>query len=236
MHFKPIISRSVRITFALNIGWRATRLQAVTSSNGLGFFRPNSHDMVNRISLVCCHGRLLRQNIPRAIFLNMVRHNFMSLLRLCLGAKLHGELDLHSLSWTRELTKQPKHGQCWPKTISGSRFFDKAKSHLYCPTGAVQKDGPSAGITMATLLSLNEQLDGTIAIFSKIPSQKLYLDMYPGIMKEVMSDNMTGEDERDITWPKIMPNWFRKRRIEHTTANSRWRYNAWCLKPKRQKR
>ena len=52
---------------------------------------------------------------------------------------------------------------------------------------------------MATLLSLNEQLDGTIAIFSKIPSQKLYLDMYPCIMKEVMSDNMTGEDERDIT-------------------------------------
>ncbi|KOS18357.1 Lon protease -like protein [Escovopsis weberi] len=34
-------------------------------------------------------------------------------------------------------------------------FFDKAKMHLHVPDGAVSKDGPSAGITMATsLLSL----------------------------------------------------------------------------------
>ncbi|KAL8828272.1 MAG: hypothetical protein Q9170_006675 [Blastenia crenularia] len=36
-----------------------------------------------------------------------------------------------------------------------NKFFEKAKVHLHCPEGAVQKDGPSAGITMATsLLSL----------------------------------------------------------------------------------
>ncbi|KAI4116464.1 MAG: hypothetical protein LQ345_003115 [Seirophora villosa] len=36
-----------------------------------------------------------------------------------------------------------------------NRFFEKAKVHLHCPEGAVQKDGPSAGVTMATsLLSL----------------------------------------------------------------------------------
>ncbi|KAI1099909.1 ATP-dependent protease La [Jackrogersella minutella] len=36
-----------------------------------------------------------------------------------------------------------------------NHFFDKAKLHLHVPEGAVQKDGPSAGVTMATsLLSL----------------------------------------------------------------------------------
>ena len=39
--------------------------------------------------------------------------------------------------------------------FSENKFFDHAKIHLHCPEGAVQKDGPSAGITMATaLLSL----------------------------------------------------------------------------------
>ncbi len=41
------------------------------------------------------------------------------------------------------------------REFPGNRFFEKAKVHLHCPEGAVQKDGPSAGVTMATsLLSL----------------------------------------------------------------------------------
>ena len=41
------------------------------------------------------------------------------------------------------------------KKFPQNRFFERAKVHLHCPEGAVQKDGPSAGITMATsLLSL----------------------------------------------------------------------------------
>ncbi|KIW47940.1 ATP-dependent protease La [Exophiala oligosperma] len=50
-------------------------------------------------------------------------------------------------------------------------FFDHAKIHLHCPEGAVQKDGPSAGITMATsLLSLamNRQVDPALAMTGEL--------------------------------------------------------------------
>jgi Lon-like ATP-dependent protease len=52
-----------------------------------------------------------------------------------------------------------------------NRFFEKAKIHLHCPEGAVQKDGPSAGITMASsLLSLamDRKLDPTIAMTGEL--------------------------------------------------------------------
>ncbi|KAK2630421.1 hypothetical protein QTJ16_001241 [Diplocarpon rosae] len=57
------------------------------------------------------------------------------------------------------------------KQFPDNRFFDKAKVHLHCPEGAVQKDGPSAGITMATSLlslALNQPLDPTIAMTGEL--------------------------------------------------------------------
>lgn len=52
-----------------------------------------------------------------------------------------------------------------------NRFFEHARLHLHCPEGAVQKDGPSAGITMASsLLSLafDAPLDPTIAMTGEL--------------------------------------------------------------------
>jgi len=52
-----------------------------------------------------------------------------------------------------------------------NRFFDKAKVHLHCPEGAVQKDGPSAGITMATSmlsLALDQPLNPAIAMTGEL--------------------------------------------------------------------
>lgn len=52
-----------------------------------------------------------------------------------------------------------------------NKFFEKAKLHLHCPEGAVQKDGPSAGITMATSLlslALDKSLDPTIAMTGEL--------------------------------------------------------------------
>jgi Lon-like ATP-dependent protease len=48
------------------------------------------------------------------------------------------------------------------KTFPDNHFFDKAKIHVHVPEGAVQKDGPSAGITMATSL-LSLALDTPVA-------------------------------------------------------------------------
>ncbi|KAL3486382.1 Lon protease-like protein, mitochondrial [Aspergillus germanicus] len=57
------------------------------------------------------------------------------------------------------------------KQFPENRFFEKAKLHMHCPEGAVPKDGPSAGITMATSLlslGLNHPLDPTIAMTGEL--------------------------------------------------------------------
>ncbi len=57
------------------------------------------------------------------------------------------------------------------KLFPENKFFEKAKVHLHCPEGAVQKDGPSAGITMATSLlslALNKPLDPTVAMTGEL--------------------------------------------------------------------
>ncbi|KAI3337722.1 lon protease [Ustulina deusta] len=52
-----------------------------------------------------------------------------------------------------------------------NHFFDKAKIHVHVPEGAVQKDGPSAGVTMTTSLlslALNSSVDPTIAMTGEL--------------------------------------------------------------------
>ncbi|KAK4984881.1 ATP-dependent Lon protease pim1 [Elasticomyces elasticus] len=52
-----------------------------------------------------------------------------------------------------------------------NKFFEKARIHLHCPEGAVQKDGPSAGITMATSLlslALNQPIREGIAMTGEL--------------------------------------------------------------------
>ncbi|KAL0094519.1 ATP-dependent protease La [Phycomyces blakesleeanus] len=52
-----------------------------------------------------------------------------------------------------------------------NKFFEKARLHLHCPAGAVPKDGPSAGITMATSfisLALNKPISHNIAMTGEL--------------------------------------------------------------------
>ncbi|RYP07493.1 hypothetical protein DL764_002500 [Monosporascus ibericus] len=57
------------------------------------------------------------------------------------------------------------------KEFGDNHFFDKAKIHLHVPEGAVQKDGPSAGITMATSflsLALDSPVDPAVAMTGEL--------------------------------------------------------------------
>ncbi|KAF2864470.1 ATP-dependent protease La [Piedraia hortae CBS 480.64] len=52
-----------------------------------------------------------------------------------------------------------------------NEFLERVRVHLHCPEGAVPKDGPSAGITMATSLlslALDTPLDGQIAMTGEL--------------------------------------------------------------------
>ena len=52
-----------------------------------------------------------------------------------------------------------------------NQFLERARVHLHCPEGAVKKDGPSAGITMATSLlslALDTRIDPTIAMTGEL--------------------------------------------------------------------
>lgn len=57
------------------------------------------------------------------------------------------------------------------KEFPDNHFLDKAKIHLHVPEGAVQKDGPSAGVTMATSLlslALDTPVNPTVAMTGEL--------------------------------------------------------------------
>jgi ATP-dependent Lon protease len=57
------------------------------------------------------------------------------------------------------------------KEFPDNHFFNKAKMHLHVPDGAVPKDGPSAGITMATSLlslALDAPVNPTVAMTGEL--------------------------------------------------------------------
>lgn len=57
------------------------------------------------------------------------------------------------------------------KKFPENRFFERAAIHLHCPEGATPKDGPSAGVTMASSflsLALNKSLDPAVAMTGEL--------------------------------------------------------------------
>ncbi|CCH58665.1 hypothetical protein TBLA_0A08760 [Henningerozyma blattae CBS 6284] len=57
------------------------------------------------------------------------------------------------------------------KKFPENRFFEKAAIHLHCPEGAIPKDGPSAGVTMASSflsLALDYSISPTVAMTGEL--------------------------------------------------------------------
>jgi ATP-dependent Lon protease len=76
-------------------------------------------------------------------------------------------------------------------------FFDKAFVHLHVPDGATPKDGPSAGVTMATaLLSLarNEAIKSPLAMTGELSLTGLVLPV-GGIREKVIAAKRIGLKE-----------------------------------------
>jgi len=68
-------------------------------------------------------------------------------------------------------------GQCVARALLSNKidchntFFDDYNIHLHCPEGAIQKDGPSAGITMVTALlslALNQPISPNVAMTGEV--------------------------------------------------------------------
>lgn len=81
-------------------------------------------------------------------------------------------------------------------------FFDEAFVHLHVPEGATPKDGPSAGVTMASaLLSLarNERIKGALAMTGELT---LTGHIFPvgGIQEKVIASRRIGINELILPW------------------------------------
>ncbi|ESZ95484.1 ATP-dependent protease La [Sclerotinia borealis F-4128] len=100
------------------------------------------------------------------------------------------------------------------KNFPENQFFDKAKLHLHCPEGAVPKDGPSAGITMATSLlslALDRPLDPTIAMTGELTVTGKVLRI-GGLREKTVAARRAGSkmiifpDDNMSDWLELPPN------------------------------
>ncbi len=108
------------------------------------------------------------------------------------------------------------------KEFPGNRFLDKAKIHLHCPEGAVPKDGPSAGITMATSLlslALDKPLDPTIAMTGELTVTGKVLRI-GGLREKTVAARRAGS--KMIIFPNDnMSDWLELPEVRHHTTNGR---------------
>lgn len=88
------------------------------------------------------------------------------------------------------------------KKFPENRFFEKAAIHLHCPEGATPKNGPSAGVTMATSflsLALNKPVDPTVAMTGELTLTGKVLRI-GGLREKVVAAKRSGA--KTVIFPK----------------------------------
>lgn len=102
------------------------------------------------------------------------------------------------------------------KEFPENNFFDKAKMHLHVPDGAVSKDGPSAGITMATSLlslALDAPVDPTVAMTGELTLTGKVLRI-GGLREKTVAARRAGC--KTIIFPKDnMSDWLELPQVRH---------------------
>ena len=111
------------------------------------------------------------------------------------------------------------------KNYPGNKFFDHARVHLHCPEGAVQKDGPSAGITMATSmlsLAMDRPIDPTVAMTGELTVTGKVLRI-GGLREKTVAARRAGC--KKILFPKDnWGDWAELPEVSINSLNLRWIY------------
>ncbi|EPX74434.1 lon protease Lon1 [Schizosaccharomyces octosporus yFS286] len=88
------------------------------------------------------------------------------------------------------------------KNFPNNKFFEHARLHMHCPEGSISKDGPSAGITMATSLlslALSMPVPATTAMTGELTLTGKVLRI-GGLREKAVAAKLSGINE--ILFPK----------------------------------
>lgn len=128
---------------------------------GPAIYKDDSHDLTNKVGLVRGLAWTAVGGVTLDIEVNVMPGNGQLQLTGKMGDVMK-ESAIAGLSYIRSMKESE---------VLGEDYYEKHDIHIHIPEGAVPKDGPSAGITMATALYsaiFNKPVKGKLAMTGEI--------------------------------------------------------------------